>query len=376
MRWLSTRNSRGLTLVELAAVLAVAGVVVATAMAAATRLADNMWPVSEGLRTKSYALALRHGVTAWYRAEYCGRMAKPADLPLALTYEPRAPDADAEPTQACAVRVGVPPDDEVQATSCLTRHVAPRIVPSLPALPIDPSPAEELHEGSFAWEIVSRPLPPTPYPEDWLWPRPQLRIFWRPPTRLQDRVDEIAKVLARELDAYCDDDNDADTEEACDGEPAAAGPTPAGTDPAPVERFVWAAPIGGVDADGTDFERRGRLREWLAVHALDCNADRTPSGPDVMDPFCDGATNNELIPTTDELGADGIHVIDTNSDGCDDTRARPPFDTAHPRHRGSPLADQPCIVEALIDGDENGLPDFDSTGDFVVDSADFHAIGC
>ena len=374
MRRLSTLNSRGLTLLELAFVLAVAGAVVAGAMAAATRFADNMWPVSEGLRIKSYALALRHGVTAWYRAEYCGRTAKPAAVPLALTYEPRAPDADAEPAEACAVRVGVPPDDEVQATSCLARHVAPPIAASLPALEIDPPPPEEPREGSFTWEIVSPDEPTRP---DSLWPKPQLRVFWRPPTHLQDRIEEIATVLARELGAYCDDDGDADTAEACDGEPAAiAGPTPAGTDPAPVERFVWAAPIGSSDAAGTDLGQAGRLRDWLSAHALDCNADRMSSGPDMMDPFCDGPTNDELIPTTDELGADGIHVIDANSDGCDDARARPPFDTAHPRHRASPVTDQPCIVEALVDGDENGLPDFDSTGDFVVDSADFYAIGC
>ena len=369
MRRLSTRTSCGLTLIELAGVLALAGVVVAGAIAAATRFADNIWPVSEGLRIKSHALVLRHGVTAWYRAEYCGRTAKPAALPLALTYEPRAPDLDAEPAEACAVRVGVAPDDEVQTTSCLARHVAPQIVASLPALEIDTPPAEEPREGSFTWEIVSRPVEPTPRPADWLWPKPLLRVFWRPPAHLQDRIEEMGDILAGEIGAYCDDDDDPETAETCDGEPAAAAaPTPAGAGPVRVERFVWSASIGSVEADGADFERRDRLHAWLSSHALDCNANRTPSGSDVMDPYCDGPTNNELI--------DGVHVIDANSDGCDDVRARPPFDTAHPRHSGGALTDQPCVVEALIDGDENGLPDFDSTGDFVVDRADFYAIGC
>ena len=390
MRRLSTRHSRGLTIIELAAVLALAGVVLAGAVAAGMRFADDLWPVRKSLGVKPRAVALRDGVTAWYRAEYCGlsdklprrlgepvhRSPAPPAFPLQLAHAPPPDKVSDDAIRACNVRIvrtscAGEREEKVERTSCVAAHVAPHLQRLL--LSLAPSPTEESRHGSFAWEIVTYP---SPSPTVLHWPRPQLRVFWHPPAGLQERIPEVADMLARELGAYCDDDGNADTSEACDGVPTAGASGPF------AERFVWAGPIGAFEAEAG---RRIRLREWLAAHAVDCNADRTPFAPglDVMDPFCDGPTNNERIPIADEPDAeDRIHVIDVDGDECDDAHGRPPLDGAHPRHHTDRTEDDPrrttgpCFSPALLDKDKNCKLDFDVTGDFIVDRADFYALGC
>ena len=263
MRRLSTRHGRGLTIIELAAVLALAGVVLAGAVAAGVSFADNLWPVRKSLGVKPRAVALRQGVTAWYRAEYCGlsdklplrpgdpvyRSRPPPSFPLKLAHAALPADASDDPTRACNVRIVRHTEQErtsctdervekEERTSCVTAHVSPHMQRLLP--PLAPSPAEESRYGTFEWEIVTYQSSSSTVAH---WPRPELRVFWRPPAGLEGRVAEIADTLARELGAYCDDDGNADTAEACDGVPVAGGSATV------AERFVWAAPIGTLEAE-------------------------------------------------------------------------------------------------------------------------------
>ena len=345
--------------------MAVAGVVIAGAMAASGAFRAMLWPATEGLELKPAVHALHQAVTAWYRAEQCHGGGQPVPLPLALAHEPVAADADVDAPQACKVRVGT---GTVRATSCVARHLQVDLRGFLPALTVAPPRAEDPDGGTFAWEIVTRPLPPVPAPSEWRWAHPQVRVFWNPPEHLRRRVREFAEPLARELGAFCDDDGDADTAEACDGVPRATA-AEAG------ERFVWVAPLGAQDGSNTRAPLHRRQLEWLAAHAVDCDADQhrgsgpyTP-GTDVMDPFCDGPVDDERI--------DDSHVIDATGDGCDNARWRAPDDLEHPRLADSyPYNDWPCDSPVLLDADEDGQLDFDVTGDLVVDAADFHALGC
>lgn len=352
---------RGLTLVELAAVVAVAAVVVVGAMVAGDAFRAVLWPARAGLDAQPRLDVLRAAVAAWYRAEYCGLNARPATLPLALAHEAVAEGA------ACAVRVGGP-DGVVEPAACLARYAPPAA--RLPALRANPPRAEAPAGGTFAWEIVTRPRQPDPAPADWRWAKPQLRLFWHPPERTRERGAGATAALANALGAYCDDDGNADTTEVCDGAPA---PDDGELN---VERFVWAAPVALFDEAGALLTRQRRVRDWLSAHALDCDADRHVAtgvyrpGDDVMDPFCDGPVDDERI--------DADHVIDANGDGCDDVRTRLPLDPEHPRHAIRPRPEFPCPSPApvLLDANEDGMLDFDATADFVVDEADFHALGC
>lgn len=356
---------RGATLLELAAVLALAAVIVGGAMALSGTFGALLWPATESMRVRSAVDALARAATAWYRAEHCGVDATPVAMPVALAHEPIALGAPIVAPDACRVRAGRSGGD-VRPTSCVARHVEPRLRSLLPVLTSTPLPQPASPTGTFSWEIVSRPLPRNPAPADWRWAPPLLRVYWHPPEHLGRRIEDSAQSLARELGAFCDDDGNADTAEDCDGTPP-----PRDTDLSG-ERFVFSARI---DAAASETSQR-RLLNWLAVHAVDCDADRpTPGrhydpGDNVMDAFCDGAVDDERI--------DDDTVIDVDGDGCDDVRQRGPYDTKHPRHSGSsgPIRELPCRSPALLDRNEDGRLDFDATGDFVVNAADFHALGC
>lgn len=351
----------GLTLTELAAGIAIAGIIIAGATAATIALSATVWPQQQGLKMKPRINALAHGIAAWWRYEHCGAGAKPVALPAALAHEPVAAVG---PDDACAVRIGGV-SGAVRPTDCVARHLPPGLRRLLPQLATAPAP-EPAPDGWFDWEVVSRPLPPpppAPRPPDWRWSKPHLRLLWTPPPHVRERTIELGAVLAEELGAYCDDDGDADTREECDGmPPAKAGGLG--------ERFVWAAPLGAFVRYSDDAARRRRLTEWLALNAVDCDADRNGE----MDAFCDGPKRDDLI----DMAAD--HVIDANSDGCDDARPRAADDKNHPR-----LADRlrdndwPCHPISLLDGNDgspDGKLDFDVTEDFVVDADDYRAIGC
>ena len=372
-------GDRGLTLTELAASIAVAGVVIAAAMAATSALSAMVWPQQQGLKMKPRINALAQGVAAWYRHEHCGGGARPVLLPADLAHEPVAATGSED---VCKVRVGGG-SGAARDTTCLARHLPPgarRLLPPLATAPLpDPAP-----DGWFDWEIVSRPLPPSPRPADWRWSKPRLRLLWTPPEHVRERAVELGDVLARELGAYCDDDGNADTPEACDGEPPASS---SGLG----ERFVWTAPLGAFAAPSDEAIRQRRLTEWLALNAVDCaRCSKRPSpsatstvyaldcvadldGVVTMDRYCDGPTDNDRI--------DAGHVIDVNGDGCDDARPREPEDPNHPRLANpNPDDDWPCHPpRSLLDGNDgapDGRLDFDATEDFVVDANDYRAIGC
>ena len=345
--------------------MALAGVVIVGAMAASGAFVAMLRPVTEGLGLRTSAGALHRAATEWYRAEHCRGGGEPVRLPVALSHEPVAADADVDAAKACKVRVGA--GGAVRNTSCVGRHLQADLHRRLPALTAEPARPRDPEDGTFAWEIVTRPLPPQPAPAQWRWAQPQVRVFWYPPEHLRRRVREIAEPLAREVGAFCDDDGNADTAEPCDGVPAASAGKIG-------ERFVWVAPLGAWDGSNMHATRQRRLRDWLAAHAVDCDGDRhhpliSRSATNVMDRFCDGPVDDERI--------DPGHVIDANGDGCDNARPRAPDDLAHPRLADSnPYNDWRCESPVLLDADEDGRLDFDATGDFAVDAADFHVLGC
>ena len=146
------------------------------------------------------------------------------------------------------------------------------------------------------------------------------RAFWHPPSRFDDRI----AVVARRFGGYCDDDGDAATEEPCDADPAG-------------ERVVL--PLSASLGPTGDPTRKRRIEAWVDAFGVECDSDEDG----LLDEYCD--CGNHECPRDGGLGP-----LDVNGDGRDDT--------------------------GFLDGNGDGLLDFDLNGDLAVDSRDWDALGC
>ena len=292
----------GVTLPELGIALAVAGAIVAWAIQGSGALRLALQPIVDENMVQNRIDATQAAVEGWYRARYCGSRAQGPPL---------FPIDDDDAAAACAA------DD----ADCLSGHVASHLA--------DLVSSTATTEGEFRWDVTSASRVPRP--------PPTLRQFWTPAPYYDDRI----AGLAIALDAFCDDDGDAATAEPCDGVPVD-------------ERLVWMRPLGS--SSPRDVSDRLRLRAWLAVTAVDCDADDDGT----LDVFCDGTG-------VDRNGLVGDHIVDVDGDGCDDARPAP-LGPAGDACRGR--------AGTLLDRNQDGLLDFDATGDLKVDGADFISLGC
>ncbi len=267
----------GATVVEIALVLAVGAAVISGAALLGQNWRQNLGTVGEASGVPVHVDALRNAVENWYRWEYCHT-------------DPERPDATLAPRF---------PIDSGSAD----------LSPYLPPVPRLPDPGED--KGEYDWEIVrsAQTYGGTP--------PPQLRVFWNPP----DRFDERISVVARDLDAACDSDGDADTFETC-----GSG--------LPRERLVWAKLLA-VRAEERAHDDL-RVQAWLARNAIECRAE---GGRLRLRAACDSDGNGQLGPDVDQDG-----------DGVDDSWR--------------------------LDADGDGVLDFDLTADLVVDVSDFRVLGC
>lgn len=287
---------------ELGVALGLAAAVLAGALTLAGSVRAGVEPVAVGKRVGPWVDALERSVAHWYRERYC-HAGDIAAYPIALS------QADAQ--TACAA----------DARACVAAFVPPRLARL--------QPARAAEDGTFTWRVATPPVPAGALPP------PRVQIAWQPPSHLR----RDAELLARELGAFCDDDGDAATVEACNGAPA-------------TERLMWDRPLETYSA--TRDVRFRRLEEWLARNAVDCDFD----GDGALDPFCDGPVADGRI--------DAAHDVDVDGDGCDD---------AHLPAAGS-RCDGVLQRQSLLDRNNDGRLDFDANGDLAVDQVDFHAFGC
>lgn len=294
-------GQRGATLLELGIAFAVGGAILSGAFYIGRSLTSSVNLFVDVQRVETRVEALRYAVVNWYRARYCtaGVVHR---LPIYVD--------ETISESVCAID----PDD------CLAEYLAPALRSA-----IDNS---RLDEGTLRWRVVSTRGATGAFPP------PRLYIAWTPPAGLEGQIDAVA----RHLDAFCDDDDDFESAEACDGQPAD-------------EQIVLPLPL---QLGNTSDNRLSRLTEWLARNAVDCDADRNG----VLDSFCDGTDGNGMI------GGAG-YILDIDGDGCDD---------AHPRLPG--VLPDGCQTSVPIDRNEDGRLDLDVTLDLVVNATDFHALGC
>ena len=318
---------------EAGLVLAVAASIVSGALALGQNWYKQVQSYQEAARVETRADALRQAITSWYGAYYC--IPEPdtvtvPDFPIPRVF-PSPPVFPIEGTTvaaACSAAAG----------HCVERYLAPRLAHLLdgPAVPESPGGSE------FNWELVAAPAPPDAHPP------PLLRLYWYPTERHRAQ----AYLLARQMDVYCDSDDDAATPEPCRGLPEGG-------------RLVWSEPLGGGEAWRASVP--SRLREWLAGNAIECcsardedtgeclNPDQLPiNGLPVLDAFCDADRNGVL--GSNHTG----HVFDVDGD-CEDF--------------ANPDPDK-CYDESFLDRNRDGLLDLDITGDLAVNAIDFHALGC
>ena len=304
------RTARGATLLEAAFFLGVAAVVIVGALGLGDGMRLALAPIGEAARLAPRLEAMRYAVPDWYRARHCGTQRLTVDgFPVDIDQDDAAAACAADPID------------------CVAKHVPPHLA--------DYATEVATEDGEFGWAVRGFAPPEGPVPEGFRWPRPLLRLFWTPAERFGERTYPIA----RELEAFCDDDSDAATRETCDGEPAG-------------ERLVWEQTLRSQGARGLAGEIR--LREWLAANAVNCDGDDNG----VLDPYCDGIIVDGDIEYGPHLDLDG--------DGCSDVRPAPATDPVCHNRRG----------RAFIDLDADGDLDLDATGDFIVDAADYHALGC
>ena len=267
----------GATVVEIALVLAVGAALVSAAAILGQGWRQNLGTVGEASGVPVRVAALRSAVENWYAWEYCH-----TDL--------ERPDAR------------IAPDFPID-------RGAADLGPYLPAVPRLPDPAEG--KGEYDWEIVRSAQMYAGTPP------PSVRVFWDPPERFDDRL----PLIARDLDAVCDSDGDADTQEPCgSGELR--------------ERLFWPKLLA-VRAEERAYDDL-RVQAWLARNAIECRAEGIHLR---LHASCDSDGNGRLGPDVDQDG-----------DGADDSWR--------------------------LDADGDGALDFDLTGDLVVDVSDFRVLGC
>ena len=267
----------GATVLEVALVLAVAAAVISGAAFLGQGWRQNLGTLGEASGVPVHVAALRTAVENWYRWEYCH-----VDL--------ERPDAAPAPRF---------PIDSGEAD----------VAPYLPPVPRLPDPGED--KGEYDWEIVrsAQTYGGTP--------PPRLRVFWDPPARFGERV----SLIARDLEAVCDSDGNADTREPCgSGRPG--------------ERLFWPQLLA-VRAEERAHDDL-RASAWLARNGIECLAQGYHLR---LDASCDGDGDGRLGPD-----------IDQDGDGVDDSWR--------------------------LDADGDGALDFDLTRDLVVDVSDFRVMGC
>ncbi len=256
--------------------LAVGAAVISGAALIGQSWRDNLGTVGEASEVPVRVAALRNAVENWYRWEYCH--VDPARL------------------------------DATRAPNFPIHGGAADIAPYLPPVPRLPDPQEG--NGEYDWEIARSPQTYGGTPP------PQLRVFWRPPERFDERI----SLIARDLDAACDSDGDAGAFEPC-----GSG--------WPHERLVWTKLLA-VRADERAHDNL-RLQAWLARNAIECR-----DGVHLrLNASCDSDGNGRLGPDVDQDG-----------DGADDSWR--------------------------LDADSDGVLDLDLTADLAVDVSDFRVLGC
>ncbi|MYD96392.1 MAG: hypothetical protein F4X98_03260 [Gammaproteobacteria bacterium] len=270
-------RTAGVTLLEIALALAFAAVASAIALTFGLNLVRGIDVDTQSARTESEVTRLKSAIVSWYRGSYC---------------RPGRPVYPSPPVEA-------PQFPLVGADVDLDEHRLTGV--ELPVLGIE--------EGAYDWEID--------LDADNI---VQFRVFWHYPSRFDDRI----AVMARRFGGYCDDDDDAETEEPCDAEPAG-------------ERVVL--PLSPSLGPVNDPTRRQRMEAWASVFGVECDANDDGR----LDAFCDCGHH--------PCSRDGrIGPLDVNGDGVDDTGA--------------------------YDGNLDGRLDFDLNGDLAVDYRDWDALGC
>ncbi len=264
-------------MVEIVLGLAAAAAVISGAALLGQGWRQNLGTLGEASSVPVHVAALRAAVENWYRWEYCHA-------------DPERPDATPAPHF---------PIDSGSVD----------VAPYLPPVPRLPDPGEG--KGDYDWEIVrsAQTYGGTP--------PPRLRVFWDPPERFDERV----SLIARDLDAVCDSDGNADTREPC-------GSGRSG------ERLFWPQLLAVRAEDRAHDDLR--VEAWLARNGIECPA---PGSRLRLDASCDSDGNGRLGPDLDQDG-----------DGVDDSWR--------------------------LDADGDGTLDFDLTGDLVVDVSDYRVMGC
>lgn len=274
-RYAESRQT-GATVVEFALAMTVGVAVILAAVFLGQGWRQNLATVGEASAVTVHVDALRNAVENWYRWEYC--------------------HVDLERPGATLA-----PDFPIDSGSA---DLAPYLLPA----PRLPNPLEG--KGEYDWEIVRSAQTYSGTPP------PQLRVFWDPP----ERFDERLSLIARDLEAACDSDGNADTFEPCGSHQQ--------------ERLFWEKLLA-VRAEERAYDDL-RVQAWLARNAIECRAEGVHLR---MDTSCDGDGNGRLGPDVDQDG-----------DGVDDTWR--------------------------LDADGDGDLDFDLTADLVVDVSDFRVMGC
>ncbi|MDE0056402.1 MAG: hypothetical protein OXT64_19395, partial [Gammaproteobacteria bacterium] len=151
-------------MLELALVLVVGAGVISGVVFLGQGWRQNLATAGEASAVPVHVATLRNAVENWYRWEYCH-------------VDPDSPDA----VQAPHFPIGSGSTD---------------LAPYLPPVPRLPDP---LAGGEYDWEIVRSAQTYSGTPP------PQLRVFWSPPERFDERI----SLIARDLEAACDSDGDA-----------------------------------------------------------------------------------------------------------------------------------------------------------------------
>ena len=267
-------RSKGATLLELALVLVVGAGVISGVVFLGQGWRQNLATAGEASAVPVHVATLRNAVENWYRWEYCH-------------VDPDSPDA----VQAPHFPIGSGSTD---------------LAPYLPPVPRLPDP---LAGGEYDWEIVRSAQTYSGTPP------PQLRVFWNPPERFDERI----SLIARDLEAACDSDGDAGTYEPCGSQPRA--------------RLFWVELLAVRSEERSYDDLRGQA--WLGRNGIECR-----DGVHLrLNAFCDSDGNGRLGPNVDQDG-----------DGMDDTWR--------------------------LDADGDGKLDFDLTDDLLVDVSDFRLLGC
>jgi hypothetical protein len=248
------RREAGTTLLEIAMVLAIIAVVGAFALTFGVNTVRGIEVEYQSTRTELHVVQLRSAVVNWYRGAYC-RLSRPETELFPLLRSVQVPEFPIDSTV-----------EELDGT-----------VVDLNGYVLDGTrlPALGTEENAYDWRIALND-------EN----QAQLQIFWHYPEGLGDRI----AAAARKLGGHCDDDNDADTVEPCDGEPAE-------------ERIVLPVLL----SDGTfrDPLRRHRVESWLDAFGIECDADddgrfdlfcdsRIPGSPGSSGRPCDGRLDFDL----------------------------------------------------------------------------------